>query len=219
MFDPENDAENAPLFELIGRCADGELNDAQRAELLARLSAEPAGFESLALALLERRLTDDALRGLLRDGAERGPAPVVPARRPAWRRAAGPLAGLAAGLLVGFGLNPSAAGPAPAAGPLVDVPPVPEPIEEEIFTPAAVPEPRPVASLEWFAPDGTPVSLPVYDGSAPLPADPLLAETEALMRAGRFGGAVRQEYTVPLADGRLLTVPVHAVSVRGPEVF
>ena len=219
MFDPENDVEGPPLSELIGRCADGELTDAQRAELLARLGAEPAAFEPLALALLERRLTDDALRGLLRDGAERPPVPIVPARRSAWRRAAGPLAGLAAGLLVGFGLNPSAAGPAPVAGPLVDVPPVPEPVEEEFFAPAAPPEPRPVASLEWFAPDGTPISLPVYDGSAPLPADPLIAETAALMRAGRFGGAVRQEYTVPLSDGRLLTVPVHAVSVRGPEVF
>ena len=219
MIDPETDLQDAALSELIGRCADGELDDAQRADLLARLSAEPAGFEPLALALLERRLTDDALRGLLRDGAERAPAPVVPARRPAWRRAAGPLAGLAAGLLVGFGLNPSAAGPAPVAGPLADVPSVPDMSDDDVFTPAVPAEPRPVASLEWFAPDGTPVSLPVYDGSAPLPADPLIAETEALMRAGRFGGAVRQEYTVPLADGRLLTVPVHAVSVRGPEVF
>ena len=207
------------LPDLVRRCADGELTDGERAGLLAALRADPGGFEPLALALLERQTLAAALRAAADDATPvPAPAPVRPRRA---RRAAGLLASAAAGLLVGLGVNRPDVSPAPvvpiAAAPVpvpADDPPEPDPAEPARFAP-----PAPVAALRWRGADGAPVTLPVYEaGSAP-PIDPLRAETEELIRTGRFAGSVRQEYTVPLPDGRLLTVPVHAVGVRVPEVF
>ena len=85
------------------------------------------------------------------------------------------------------------------------------------------PAPTPVASVSWETASGEPFTLPVYDGaevSADFGADPAFAAERAeLVRTGRYAGEWRQEYTVPLEDGRLLTIPVHAVGVRGPAVF
>ena len=217
MFPP------ADLAALIRRCADGELTDPDRTALLARLTADPAGYEPLALALLERRTTDDAVRAFLRpDGAdaEGGAAAVTvaaPPPRRRWATAAGWVASAAAGLLAGVSMNAS---PVPVAGPVASSEPAAPVVEED------APPPAPVAALTWTAADGTAASLPVYDGRvvpaelAAAWADPLPPGVRAeLIRTGRFAGEVRQEYTVPLEDGSLLTVPVHAVSVRGPEVF
>ncbi|MEM9701669.1 MAG: hypothetical protein AAF907_04415 [Planctomycetota bacterium] len=247
------------LAQLVQRCADGELSDADRAALHAQLDADPTAYKPLALALLERRLIDDALRSAIREeprAKQPMPAPALaepPTRR--LRRYAGRFASAAAGLLIGLSWSLFAA--STNAGTAADsrVAATPEPSLAETaaqmtlaassaddesdsfadpsFPPTAsaaerspMPEPTPVALMEWRSQDGTPVSLPVYDEYQLTPslaaqaADPLPAGwREELIRTGRFAGEVRQEYTVPLADGRLLTVPVHAVSVRGPEVF
>ncbi|MFH5805005.1 hypothetical protein [Alienimonas sp. DA493] len=232
--------------ELAQRCADGVLTDAQRSDLLARLEAAPEGYRPLALALLERRLIDAALRDSLRTTGGEPIAPAVdpPAGR-AWRRAAGWAFSAAAGLAVGLGWNAAAApvvppppdGRSPIA--LADAATAPAPTPNATVAPLSVPPdprapdpgapevlPRPVARVEWRTESGRPFELPVYDERDVSPAlaaraaDPLPADLRAeLIRTGRFGGEVRQEYTVPLPDGRLLTVPVHAVRVRQPEVF
>ena len=105
MNDPEPDRPAAPpdLPTLIARCADGELAPADRPALRAALRADPAGYEPLALALLERQTLAAALRAAVADDASPRPAAApTPAARP-WRRAAGPLAATAAGLCVGLG--------------------------------------------------------------------------------------------------------------------
>ena len=206
------------LVALARRCADGELDAAGRAELLARLRTDPAGFEPLALALLERRAIGDAARRYTRPEPPR-PAP-LPARR-RWRSAAGMAATAALGLVAGLSLNRLSAPAGPVAPPVVAVA---EPAADAGPAPPGPPAaPKPVGVLEWPTGDGPPLSLPVYDGRdvpSGYDRDPLPPGLrEELIAAGRFGGELRQEYTFPLADGRLLSVPLHAVSVRGPEVF
>ena len=205
-----------PLPDLVQRCADGELTAAQRRNLLARLTADPAGYEPLALALLERQALAAAAREYLRPAAPSTPTPAPSPRR---RSAAGMAATATLGLLAGFWLpRPAPTEPAiPIAG-RVEL----APAEPAAAAPADLPAPVPVAMLEWPTAGGAPLSLPVYDGRDVPPGfgDPLPPGVrEELIAGGRYGGELRQEYTFPLADGRLLSVPVHAVSVRGPEVF
>ena len=197
---------------LVRRCADGELAPADRPALLAALRADPAGYEPLALALLERQ----TLAAALRSSVASIPAPTpLPAARP-WRRAAGLLATAAAGLAVGLGVNVSRSDSRQETGAAALV-------MDPAPTPIARPAPQPVAKLSWATGPGTAFTLPVYDGEEVPPgfgADPLTpAERAELVRTGRYAGEWRQEYTVALDDGRLLTIPVHAVGVRGPEVF
>ena len=233
--------DDSALTDLIQRCADGELGDAQRVELLARLEADPAGYRPLALALLERHTIAAALRDMVR--APPVPRPSVAERPRDRRRFARRVAGAAAGLALGFALGWGTPRFAGSDGGAVEAgrprlvqqvvrPPESRPAPPEprsvtpVSTPAAFAPPTPAARLEWRTADGTPWSLPVYDAAEVSPqlaaraADPLPAGVrEELIRTGRFGGELRQEYTVPLSDGRLLTIPVHAVSVREPEVF
>ncbi|NNJ27953.1 hypothetical protein [Alienimonas chondri] len=247
------------LDRLVQRCADGELTAPDRAALLARLNANPAAYRPLALALLERRLLDDALRETVRLESPTAPTPVPSGRdrsRPTapWRTAAGWAASAAAGLLLGLFFNAdwSPVSPSTSSSPsrpliaagspgsVESMPTKPAPIDEPPIEPASrsetngfsspplseAPRPTPLAQVAWRTANGTSLSLPVYDerdvtaAMAARAADPLPAHVRAeLVRSGRFAGELRQEYTVPLADGRLLTVPVHAVSVRQPEVF
>ena len=199
------------LAALVRRCADGELAPADRPALLAALRADPAGYEPLALALLERQTLAAALRSSVTPVSAPTPRPSA---RP-WRRAAGLLATAAAGLAAGLGVNVSRADSREEteASPLV----------ADAGPPAARPVPQPVAELSWATGPDTAFTLPVYDGEEVPPgfgADPLTpAERAELVRTGRYAGEWRQEYTVALDDGRLLTIPVHAVGVRGPEVF
>ena len=201
---------------LVRRCADGELSAADRPALRAALVADPSLCEPLAAALLERQAIAAALRSAVADASPASPSAPTPAPAPRpWRRAAGLLAATAAGLAAGLGVNVSAfdsqrESPAPVL--LADASPA--------VPPPPAPVPQPVAELSW-ADAG--VTVPVYDAAAVPPgfgAGPLTdADRAALIAAGRYAGEWRQEYTVPLDDGRLLTIPVHAVGVRGPEVF
>ena len=201
---------------LVRRCADGELAPADRPALRAALEAHPAAYEPLALALLERQALTDALRV-----AEAAPGSVTVARPPApWRRAAGLLAAAAAGLASGVFVFPRDS-PRETTPPLVLADAAPVLAEEPAAAPPAAPVP--VAAVSWPTASGDPVTLPVYDGRdvpAGFGASPISdADRAALIAAGRYAGEWRQEYTLPLDDGRLLTIPVHAVGVRGPEVF
>jgi hypothetical protein len=87
--------------EWLDRLVDGELGDAERKAVLARLDAEPDGWRRCALAFLEAQTWREVLR-----------SPIVskPVAIPTRRRWSYPIAILAASVATAFGLGFAAAG-------------------------------------------------------------------------------------------------------------
>jgi hypothetical protein len=89
---------------LIDRLVDGELAEAQRRELLARLESEPDGWRSCALAFLEAQSWRDGLSAAAGDSLapRRIVVPLYDARSPIRRRRAVLLSALAAGFVLAW---------------------------------------------------------------------------------------------------------------------
>lgn len=207
---------------------DGELGDAERRDLLARLDATPDGWRRCAVAFLEAQAWRDSLGELARSAAP-APAPVAAIRpRSAWpsRLLAAAMVIAAFGLGVASGRSGRApAGPGPevvATNPTVSQPPTPVPIAPEATEAEA--GVRTVGLLAIGDPggDGDPVvNVPILagpglderwlDGQAPAISD------DDRRRWRRLGFDVeerREVVSMDLRDGRRVSVPVDRVRLR-----
>ena len=197
------------LDRLIARCAHGELNPDERAVLPAALDAAPDGWRRLATVLLEDRLVAAALCEATSEFdvsrlavADRRRADGAAARRmsatakrhtlPLLAVAAALCAGVFGGWWAGRSIEP-ASGVTLASNSLRETP--------SVTNPAADVSPVTGPPVMW-------------------PADPLTPAQRRRLRAeGRLLAESRELVTVPLDDGRQLTVPVHSVQVRAPDLI
>ena len=216
---------------------DGELNDAQRREVLSRLDTEPDGWRRCALAFLEAQSWREGMRAVASQSAVAAAA-IAPNSRPARRRLRTILA-MAACFLLAFGLGltiddfagrrvPSKS-TIPATAQLVDVPvPAKTPAVEPFAAPS--PEAAPEATVPYryvSIPAEDPVSgktesvrLPVvpqeYLGEGWPYRLPAVLPDRVVQRLRQRGhDVVQQRRLVPFqaADGSRVVFPVDEVEL------
>ncbi len=230
--------------ERLDLLVDGELEEAERHELLTRLDGQPDGWRRCAMAFLEAQCWRQECTDFLGKAAVAAPPPqgrAIPApgrrERRLVERAATPLA-MAASFVIALGLGwmvqgMRRTGPAPAL--------LPEPIAQsgldaQTAEPANPPTPerpqRPVAprspwqmvTLAANGPDGDrgqTIHLPACEQQhldrhwpGGLPSALPCDLLESLQRAGYRVRRHRELLPVDMQDGRRLVVPVEQVEVE-----
>jgi hypothetical protein len=188
----------------VDRLVDGELSDAERRALLARLDREPDGWRRCALAFLEAQCWREALDPLAaRSGSTVRPSAVgKAAARPRTPGRARGLFSRAAVLLAAFALGWAVRG-APPAGPngrgavaARHSPARPETQRPEVPAPTVT---REALVRDEEPPDPGPVTEPVLT---------------AWERRGYLVERDRRLMSMELNDGRRVAVPVSEVRLR-----
>ncbi|MHB1036853.1 MAG: hypothetical protein ACYC35_23045 [Pirellulales bacterium] len=227
-----NNANEMPEIDgrLFDRLVDGELNDREERQLLARLDDEPAGWRQCALAFLEARCWKRECRAVANEAAPAAKVSLAASDRP-WRLwSPGALAGIAACFLIAFGLGVVGRGLWSGGGNLaVESPSGVAPAGTEnvqlVSDPAAGqtgPRWQTVRlRLGDSAGDGQSLNVPVVEGAnmdetwvqnqgSAVPPDVV----RVLERMGHEVQQERQLWPIQLDDGRRGLVPVDDVKVR-----
>jgi hypothetical protein len=237
MNSSENDL-SPPDREMLDRLVDGELPDAQRRELLARLDRVPGGWRTCALGFLEAQCMEAAL-GELSETLTRRPETVAPPAavsepRGLWPRRIQTALAMAASFLVALGIGWWAGGLRPAMDGLTR-----GPVEGLVADAGRGGGTPPLRSAAPASPAETPgrsptmvvalpsgvagqeVRVPVVEGdehdrllmfpdAAGIPA----SFRDALQRAGYQVRQSRDLLPFPVEGGRQAIVPVDQVDVH-----
>ncbi|WP_165249461.1 hypothetical protein [Paludisphaera soli] len=193
------------LETLLDRLVDGDLAPAELREALTAVEAAPDGWRRCALALLEARCLDHALRE-----PAPAPKPTFAVAAPSRRRFRPALAASLALACFGSGWLVGGGGPGPVDEP---EPPAPlvaraEPSPESPEPPPEAPQPQPEAPQ----PPPAPVRLASWVVNQPLPVSD--AERAALEARGYRLDQQRRLVSARLADGRRVVVPVDRLGLR-----
>jgi hypothetical protein len=237
-MNPSENELTAAEREMLDRLADGELPDAERRELLAKLDRVPGGWRACALGFLEAQCFQDALRGVARESTRPPQTQTVvasPRRHGAWARHIQTALAMAASFLVALGIGwwagafwggPGDALPGPeanfastAGGPGLGVPDHPGGPLRQIEPSSQAP--TMAVALPGSQDRGDEMNLPVaerdrvdhsllFPDAAAFPAD----LREALRRSGYEVRQSRDLLPVPVQGGRHAVLPVDELDIH-----
>jgi hypothetical protein len=205
---------------------DGELNETERRELLARLETQPESWRRCALAFLEAQSWRGDLGVIARPPrVEPVAPPVVPPpvrKRPvAWTSVLAVAASFVLAFALGVVVRPAWRGAIPGLDQVASQTRDSrsgKPGNELQGDPAA---PWRMVTLTGTGPSGDPIRLPAVESNrlddAWLRSLPAAVPPDVLRAFERTGHSVRQSrqlMPVPMEDGRRLVVPVDQVEVR-----
>lgn len=210
---------------------DGQLDEAQRRELLTRLDAEPGGWRRCALAFLEAQAWREDLGGIARPASAEPLAPPVIGRRSRrsfarWPAVLAVAACFVMAFTLGIVIRPAWRGTVPRLDQVARQ--TPEEgrqgkLGDEGLRGSLTDSTSPWRMVTLTAPDspGEPIRLPAVERNrmddAWLQSLPAAVPPDVLRALERTGHTVRQSQQllpVPLEDGRRLIVPVDQVEVH-----
>lgn len=212
----------------LDHLVDGELKDAERRELLARIDAEPGAWRRCALAFLEAQAWRGDLKAVARPPRVEPAAPPVIAPRAGRLRSRLPaVLAVAACFAMAFGLGvlvrPAWRGVVPGLDQVArQVPQAPG--KADVGPRGSLVDsasPWRMVTLTGTDASDDPIRLPAVErnriddawlGSLPAAVPPDVLR--ALERTGHSVRQSRQLMPVPMEDGRRLVVPVDQVEVR-----
>jgi hypothetical protein len=221
----------SPTDDIVfDKLVDGELNEAERRELLSGLDEQPGGWRRCALAFLESQCWHKALPAYASYRQEEAPhqselkpvAQVATKRTRWWQSAPGAVSAMAASFLLALGLVFWARHPGvgPEVGGQTGVPIARSDVAPQTQQRADTPHSRIVTVSEGPQPgDSFNVRATEHDNidprwaqaaPSPIPDNVL----QALKRTGHRVDGHRELMRVALPDGRNLLVPVDQVEVR-----
>jgi hypothetical protein len=214
----------SPIDELaIDRLVDGELDDAERRELLLRLENDPEGWRRCALAFLEDQAWRKALAGVASPGSRPEPVEVTPTLPMVVRGRARRLAIAASVIAATFAAGFAAGGSwrPPGRVEVAQNPPA------GTIKPASAGQDRPIKQVGWLnledgsAGESPTRRVPILSGPGlddrwlrqqpPAVSDYDRAQWE---RRGYQVDERRRLVSVDLEDGRRVSIPVDEVQVE-----
>ncbi len=219
-----HDLDSTPGEELrwLDKLVDGELDDAQRRQLLIDLENQPDGWRRCALAFLEAQAWKRSLGAVVATPAK--DACPQPARaRVWWSGSVGSVLAAAASFLIAFALGLAWRGQAEKAELLATNPPGPRASQPDIGLATEKPQWSTMTVNVDRDDDGVaePVELPVVRGAgfdeAWVRNQPAAIPEQMLRLIERMGHQVhheRQYYPFDLSDGGRLIVPVDEVDLK-----